>query len=355
MIRIAVIGCGYWGPNLIRNLAELDVYQLVACCDLREERLRPIARRYPYVETLASPERVLGRSDIDAVAIATPISTHYQLAKQALLAGKHVLVEKPLTRTAEQAEDLIQTARKAARVLMVDHVFVHTGAVQKIRQIIDNGELGDIYYVDAVRVNLGLFQTDVNVIWDLAVHDISIIDYLMGDQPLAVSAIGASHIDHKLENIAYIGCRYPKGVLGHIHVNWLAPVKVRRMLVGGSRKMIVYDDLEPSEKVKVYEAGVQMISDPMEIQQAKIGYRMGDVHVPQLDRAEALRRVCEHFAECITGGRQPLTDGEAGLRVVSVLEAVQRSLDSGGKEIAVGMSPAGSGRVRMHRGLGTSG
>jgi predicted dehydrogenase len=335
MIRAAVIGCGYWGPNLVRNLADIDAFQLVACCDLREDRLAPIARRYPAVEVMTSADQVLTRRDVDAVAIATPISTHHALAKQALRSGKHVLLEKPFTRTPAEAEDLIATARQEERVLMVDHVFVYTGAVIKIKELLDSGELGTLYYFDSVRANLGLFQHDVNVIWDLAVHDISILEYLLKDRPRAVSAIGVSHIDHEHENIAYVVCHYPGNVLGHVHVNWLAPLKVRRTLIGGSRKMIVYDDVEPSEKVKVYEAGIETISDPAEILRARIGYRMGDVYAPQLDRTEGLRRVCEHFAECIDTGQRPLTDGEAGLRVVRVLDAAQRSLEAGGRIVAL--------------------
>jgi predicted dehydrogenase len=335
MIRVAVVGCGYWGPNLVRNVAELDSFRLTACCDVDAKRLQLIARRYPNVEITADVGILMERKDIDAVVIATPISTHHALARQALLAGKHVLLEKPMTRTVEQAEDLIAIATRLERVLLVDHVFVYAGAVQKIKQLIDGGDLGRIYYYDSVRVNLGLFQNDVNVIWDLATHDIAIFDYLVRQHPRAVSAIGLSHIGGQPENIAYITCYYPDGIIGHLHVNWLAPVKMRRILIGASRKMIVYDDLEPSEKVKVYDAGVDAIPDEDRVRQARIGYRMGDVYIPQLDRTEALRRVCEHFAHCITNRETPLTGGEAGLRVVRILEAAQRSAESRGGEIPV--------------------
>lgn len=333
MIRVAVVGCGYWGPNLIRNLAEIEAFQLTACCDLDRKRLQPIARRYPNVELVTDAQLLLERKDIDAVAIVTPVATHHALARQALLAGKHVFLEKPMARTVAQAQDLIAIAARQERVLLVDHVFVYTGAVQKIKQLIDAGDLGRIYYYDSVRVNLGLFQNDVNVIWDLATHDIAIFDYLMRQKPQAVSAVGLSHIDGQPENIAYITCYHPDGVIGHLHVNWLAPVKVRRILIGASRKMIVYDDLEPSEKVKVYEAGVDAIPDEDRVRQARVGYRMGDVHIPQLERTEALRRACEHFAHCIVNRETPLTDGEAGLRVLRILEAAQRSVESRGGEI----------------------
>ncbi len=235
-----------------------------------------------------------------------------------------------LERTARREQE---RAARQERVLLVDHVFVYTGAVQKIKQLIDAGDLGRIYYYDSVRVNLGLFQNDVNVIWDLATHDIAIFDYLMRQKPQAVSAVGLSHIDGQPENIAYITCYHPDDVIGHLHVNWLAPVKVRRILIGASRKMIVYDDLEPSEKVKVYEAGVDAIPDEDRVRQARVGYRMGDVHIPQLERTEALRRACEHFAHCIVNRETPLTDGEAGLRVLRILEAAQRSVESRGGEI----------------------
>ncbi len=333
MIRAAVVGCGYWGPNLIRNFAEIGAFRLTACCDSDRERLELIGRRYPNVDLETEVQRLLDRRDIDAVAIATPVSTHHALAKQALLAGKHVLLEKPMARTVAEAEDLIETAARQERVLLVDHVFVYTGAVQKIKQLIESGDLGRIYYYDSVRVNLGLFQHDVNVIWDLATHDLAIFDYLMDREPLAVSAIGLSHIDHQPENIAYITCYYPNDIIGHLHVNWLAPVKVRRILIGASRKMIIYDDLEPSEKVKVYEAGVDAIPNEDRLLQARIGYRMGDVHIPQLDRTEALRRVCEHFARCIVNGDTPLTDGAAGLRVLRILDAAGRSVEFRGREI----------------------
>ena len=335
MIRVAVIGCGYWGPNLIRNFSEIDRFHLAACCDLDGTRLQAVARRYPHVDVTTDARTVFDRRDIDAVAIATPVSTHYLLAKDALLAGKHVLLEKPMTRTAAEAEELIETAARQERILLVDHIFTYAGAVRKIKEICDSGELGRIYYYDAVRINLGLFQHDVNVMWDLAAHDIAIMDYLVGQAPSTVSAVGASHITQQRENIAYITCQYPGGVIGHVHANWLAPVKVRRMLIGASRKMIVYDDLELSEKVKVYDSGVDGTPDPEDLLQARIGYRMGDVYIPQLDRTEALRRVCEHFADCILDYRPSLSGGDAGLRVLRVLEAAQRSLESRGREIAL--------------------
>ena len=258
--------------------------------------------------------------------IATPVSSHFDLAAKALSAGKHVMVEKPLTATSAQAERLIELAAANHRVLMVDHTFVYTSAVRKIRQLIDGGELGQVYYYDSVRINLGLFQSDVNVLWDLAVHDLSILNYVLARTPVAVSATGMCHVPGEPENIAYLTLFFADTLLAHIHVNWLAPVKIRRTLIGGSRKMIVYDDLEGSEKLKVYDKGVSVNQHPEAIYQMKVNYRSGDMLAPQLDNSEALRVEAREFVECIQTGRRPLTDGEAGLRVVQTLEAAEKSI-----------------------------
>ncbi|NQU94907.1 MAG: Gfo/Idh/MocA family oxidoreductase [Candidatus Omnitrophica bacterium] len=333
MVHIGVIGYGYWGPNLVRNFAETPGCKVIAVTDLRPERLSAVKQRYPYVKTTNDYRDLLTNKDLDAVAIATPCSTHFKIAMEALKAGKHVLLEKPLATTKEKASLLIKEADRRKRVLMVDHTFVYTGAVRRIKELIKSKELGDIYYYDAVRVNLGLFQHDVNVIWDLAVHDVSVIDYLLPMRPYAVSATGMSHVANQPENIAYLTLFFKNRLIAHIHVNWLAPVKVRRTLIGGSQKMIVYDDLEPSEKVKVYDKGINVKSDAKSIYKMLVSYRTGDIWVPQLDITEALRTEAAHFVNCIEKKKHPITDGESGLRVVQILEAATKSISCKGRPI----------------------
>ena len=333
MIRLGVIGYGYWGPNLVRNFVEARGSQLIAVSDLRPERLAFVKGRYPAIKTTTDHRDLLVDPNIDAIAIATPVSTHYEIAMQALKAGKHVLVEKPMTATSEQAIRLVEEAERLSRILMVDHTFVYTGAVRKIRDLVEQNELGEIYYYDSVRVNLGLFQHDVNVIWDLAVHDLSIMDYVLGVFPVAVSATGMSHLSGQPENVAYVTLFFETNMIAHLHVNWLSPVKVRRTLVGGSLKMIVYDDLEPSERIKVYDKGVTVNKSSESVYQMLIGYRTGDMWAPQLDITEALRVEALHFLRCIEKGERPLTDGEAGLRVVKVLEAATQSMLERGQPV----------------------
>lgn len=336
MVRVGVIGCGYWGPNLVRNFSEARDSQVVSCCDLRKERLDFINSRYPFVQTTASYQDILQDSSIDAIAIATPLSTHFAIAKYALLQGKHVLVEKPLASNCAEAEYLIELAEKMGRVLMVDHTFVYTGAVRKIKEIISTNQLGDLYYFDSVRVNLGLFRHDVNVLWDLGSHDISIMHYTIERKALAVSAIGACHIGGALENIAYLTVFFDNPLIAHIHVNWLAPVKIRKTLICGSKKMIVYDEAEPTEKVKVYDKGVNIDAAPEEVYQTLVTYRTGDMYVPKLEQAEALKVECEHFIDCIENKTKPITDGEAGLQVVKLLEAAQTSMETDGTRVRLG-------------------
>jgi predicted dehydrogenase len=332
MIGIGVIGYGYWGPNLVRNFAEIPDSRVVAVSDLRPERLDVVKARYPSVKTTTDINDLFTNSDIDAIVIATPVSSHFDLAMQALQAGKHVLVEKPLTATSEQALRLLDEADRRNRVLMVDHTFVYTAAVRKIQELVAKGDIGDVYYYDSVRVNLGLFQHDVNVIWDLAVHDLSIMNYILPAKPQAVSATGMSHVDGQPENIAYLTIFFDGSLIAHLHVNWLAPVKVRRTLVGGSQKMIVYDDLEPSEKIKVYDKGITVNNNTEEsVYQMLIGYRAGDMWAPQLEMTEALRTEALHFVRCIEQGERPLTDGQAGLLVVQILEAASHSLAERGR------------------------
>ncbi|NOZ64833.1 MAG: Gfo/Idh/MocA family oxidoreductase [Caldiserica bacterium] len=331
MVNIGVVGCGYWGPNLLRNFHELDGVRVVGCADLQKERLEVIKKKYPFLEVTRDFRDIVSSPSIDAVAIATPISTHYALAREALLNGKSVLIEKPMTASFREGEELIALAEKKNKILMVDHTFVYTSAVRKIKEIIDRGELGKVFYCDSVRVNLGLFQHDVNVIWDLAPHDLSILDFLLGKMPVEVSAVGACHVGNQIENIAYLHLNFDAQLTAHIHVNWLAPVKIRMMLIGGSKKMVVYNDMEPSEKVKIYDKGVTFISDEKEIYNALVGYRRGDMYAPNLEQVEALHNLCSHFVDCIKSGEKPITDGEAGLRVVKVLEACQKSLENKGK------------------------
>jgi predicted dehydrogenase len=331
MIGIGVIGYGYWGPNLVRNFMEAAGSTVVSVSDLREERLARAQSRYPSIKITKNPRDLFLDPSIGAIAIATPVSSHFELAREALKAGKHVLVEKPLASNSEHALRLIEEAAKRKLVLMVDHTFVYTGAVRKIREMVTTGALGDIYYYDSVRVNLGLFQHDVNVIWDLAVHDLSIMDYILSTKPVAVSATGISHISGQPENVAYITLFFANNQIAHIHVNWLAPVKVRRTLIGGSEKMIVYDDLEPSEKIKVYDKGVTLAPRREEVYELLVSYRSGDMWAPKLDQTEGLKTEANHFIDCIENNYCPETDGAAGLRIVRLLEAAEKSVAARGR------------------------
>jgi predicted dehydrogenase len=345
MIGIAVVGYGYWGPNLVRNFCDTPGARLISVCDLKTDRLAGVQSRYPAVEITSNFSDVLNDPRVDAVAFATPVSTHFDLSLRALRAGKHVFVEKPIAATAEQAQRLVDEAACRRLVLAVDHTFVHTGAVRKMRQLVDDG-LGQVYYYDSVRVNLGLFQHDVSVIWDLAVHDLSIIDYVLPAKPVAVSATGVSHVTGEPENIAYLNLFFENNLIAHIHVNWLAPVKIRRTLVGGSRKMIVYDDLEPSEKIKVYDKGITLNGNGNgngsgkgeKRYQMLVGYRTGDMWAPQLDMKEALGIELREFVDCIEQGKAPIADGHAGLRVVRILESATRSLAQRGRVIELDLA-----------------
>jgi predicted dehydrogenase len=338
MITIGVIGCGYWGPNLIRNFAEDERAQLRWICDTDERRLNAIGRRYPAARTAADYHVLLADPELAAVVIATPVATHYTFARAALDAGKHVLIEKPFTTSSREAEELVALAKSRGLTLMVDHTFVYTGAVRRIKEIVESGELGELLYFDSIRINLGLFQRDINVVWDLAPHDLSIMDYLVEREPIALTATGSSHIEAGIENIAYVMLRFRDSFIAHFHFNWLSPVKIRRTLIAGSRKMIVYDDIEPTEKVRVYDKGVttnriESDTDKEAAYRTLVSYRTGDVWVPKLDSTEALTHVSAEFLESIMNKRAPLTDGSAGLRVVRLLEAAQESINQGGKLI----------------------
>ena len=335
MIKVGVIGYGYWGPNLVRNFMEAPGSTVVAVCDQRSERLQSLKVRYPTIKTLTNCAELFADTSVDAIVIATPVSSHYELGMAALKADKHVLIEKPLAANSEQATELIEEAARRKRVLMVDHTFVYTGAVRKIRELIASNALGDIYYYDAVRVNLGLFQHDVNVIWDLAIHDLSVMDYVLPTKATAVSATGISHIAGQPENVAYITLFFPNPQIAHVHVNWLTPVKVRHTLIGGSEKMILYDDLEPSEKVKIYDKGVTLSQSPEAVYELLVSYRSGDMWAPRLDTTEALQVEAQHFIDCIETGKVPVTDGQAGLRLVKIVEAAEQSLQARGKLVEI--------------------
>jgi predicted dehydrogenase len=336
MLNVGLIGYGYWGPNLARNLSESDGIRLTMIADGRAERRQAAERRHPGVKTCADDASLIGSKDVEAVVIATPLATHVPLATSAINAGKHVLLEKPLAPSRKEAEAVTTLAQKRGVCLMVDHTFVYTGAVRKIRSLIDAGDLGQLLYLDSVRVNLGLFQQDSNVIWDLAVHDLSVMDHLIQAKPIAVSADGTAVTGYQHENIAYITVHFDNGFLAHFHVNWLAPVKIRHMLLGGSQRMLVFNDMEPSEKVLVYDKGVDLnltAQDDQTRRQILVSYRTGDMYSPKLDRTEALAGVVNEFADAIAKKRTPLTDGASGIRVVSLLEAAEQSLRSEGRRV----------------------
>jgi len=336
---VGVIGLGYWGPNLLRNFAENEAAELRWICDADELRLAAMGRRYPAAQTTTDYQKLLADPKLDAIAVVTPVATHFQIGKAALRAGKHLLVEKPLTATEREAEELNDLADRNQCTLMVDHTFVYTGAVRKMKEIVASGELGDLLYFDSVRINLGLFQKDINVLWDLAPHDLSIMDYLIDRQPDGLSAIGSCHIEPGIENIAYLMMHFPGDFIAHFHFNWLAPVKIRRTMIAGASKMVLYDDIEPTEKVRIYDKGVttnRVGADREADYQTLVSYRTGDVWAPKLDSTEALRHVVAEFLNSIRDRRRPLTDGQAGLRVVRLLEAAQRSIKNGGQLQLIG-------------------
>jgi predicted dehydrogenase len=335
MIKIGVIGYGYWGPNLVRTFAEAQHGTIAAVSDLDPKKLAQVNKRYPAVKTTNNFQDLLRDPEIDAIAIATPVSTHFEFGMAALKAGKHLWLEKPMTETSLQARKLVDEAQKRNLTLFVDHTFVYTGAVRKMGDVIRSGDLGRVYYYDSIRVNLGLFQRDVNVISDLAVHDFSILDYLLGEHPTAISASGINHFPGTPENLAYVTLFYDSGTIAHVNVSWLAPVKVRQILLGGSKKMITYDDLEPSEKVKIYDKGISFTDDPKQIQEMRVGYRTGDMWAPKLDGTEALRLAGDHFIDCIINKKTPQTDGLLGLRVVELIEAATSSMRGRGETVYI--------------------
>ncbi len=334
MIRIGVIGYGYWGPNIVRNFHAQDNSEVVLVADKNTKCESRLKKMFPGVAFTTDENEVLDSPQIDVVAVVTPVWTHYELTKRALENGKHVFVEKPFTYSVAQADELIELAERKNLKIMVDHTFLFTGAVKKIKQLVDSKELGDLYYYDSLRVNLGLFQHDVNVIWDLAPHDLSIMDYVIADKPEAVVATGEKHLNG-VEDVAFITVYYPKRIIAHVNVNWLSPVKVRTTLIGGEKKMLVWNDLEADEKLRIYDKGVSMSTNPSNLHQLLVSYRSGDMWAPQVEQIEALRVETSYFLKCIEENLKPFNDGAAGLRVVRILEAADKSIRSRGQAVAL--------------------
>jgi predicted dehydrogenase len=332
-LRVAVVGCGYWGQNLLRNFCELEEAEVVIACDFDSRALMRVKRRYPMLGISQNYMEVLADPRVEAVVLATPVSTHYPFARQALLADKHVLVEKPLAQTSLQVKDLIELAERMGKILMVDHTFLYTGAVRRMKALVESGEIGELLYFDSVRISLGLVQSDINVLWDLGPHDLSIMDYLCDREPVSISATGVNHLETPSQNIAYVTIQFAGSLIAHFHLNWLAPVKVRRTLLGGSKKMIVYDDMETSEKVRVYDKGITQNHDPERRERLLTGYRNGDMLAPNLDTTEALRLMAREFVTSIAEKRAPLSDGHAGLRIVRLLEVAQESIEQKGRVV----------------------
>jgi len=335
MISVGVIGLGYWGPNLVRNFNLSPRARIAWLCDVNQARLDEIGLQCPAAARTTTADDVLADAAVDAVAIATPVATHYALVRAALQAGKHVLVEKPLAGSVAEGTELLQQAAQAGRTLLVDHVFLYSPAVRKMADLVRTGEVGDILFFDSVRINLGLFQHDVNVMWDLAPHDLSIIDHLIERAPQSVVAVGASHAGNRLQDVAYLHLDYGDNLLASVHVNWLSPVKVRHFLMGGSRRSVLYNELDLSERLKVYDRGIDVSKDPKGIREVLVSYRSGDVVSPRLDTSEPLRYLVEHFAECIENGVRPVSGADQGVRIVRILEAAQQSLSEGGKRVNI--------------------
>jgi len=333
-IRVGVIGYGYWGPNLARNFNETPGFELKAISDISQPRLDLARSRYSSARLSSNYLDLLNDPDIEAISLSTPTHTHFDIGMAALKAGKHLLIEKPLASSVEQARQLTEEAERQKRVLLVDHTFIYTDAVRILREIVEQGALGQVLYYDAVRVNLGLIQQDINVLWDLAIHDLAIMDYVLAAQPRAVSATGLAY-PGKHESISYITVFFDHALIAHVHANWLAPVKVRRTLLGGTNKMAVYDDVEPSEKIKIYDKGISVSSSVEDVYKMLIQYRTGDMHAPHVDTSEALRTEVEHFYRCIRNGEKPLTDGAAGIRTIQLLEAASLSLKMRGELVEI--------------------
>ncbi len=335
MVRVAIIGYGYWGPNLVRNFSALGNAEVLKVVDLRPERLDAVRRIYPGMQTSTDINGLWSDSEIDAVVIATPVFTHFDLARKALNAGKHVLLEKPMADSVAHCMELIDLAESRKLLLMVDHTFLYTPAVRKMKSLIEGGELGKVKYFDSTRINLGLIQQDVNVLWDLAPHDISILDHVIADRPVSVNATGVSHIHNGIENIAYLTVNYSSDMIAHFNCSWSSPVKIRMMLLGGDKKMVVFNDMEPTEKIRLYDTAHNISTDE-DKQRIMVDYRVGDVFIPKLENAEALAGMARDFVSCIESGARPVSDHQSGLNTIRILEAAQKSIKSGGKEVALG-------------------
>jgi predicted dehydrogenase len=333
VLNVGIIGYGYWGPNIVRNFNSIEGSKVRFICDKSQGSLARARKAYPQLTVTSDCSEVLTSADVDAVAVITPVSTHFELAKKALQNGKHVFVEKPFTATVAEAEELIELADKKNLTIMVDHTFIFTGAVGKIKQLIDERALGDLYYYDSVRVNLGLFQRDVNVIWDLAPHDFAVMDFLIKEKPAAITACGKAHVNGH-EDTAYITVHFDNNMIAHFNVNWLSPVKVRTTLIGGEKKMLVWNDLEADEKIKIYDKGVE-IKSKEGVYDLLVSYRSGDMHAPKVEQIEALKRETEYFVRCVTNSETPINDGHAGLRVVKMLDACNESLKRQGHAVTL--------------------
>lgn len=340
MVNVGVIGCGYWGPTLIRNFNQISDCKVLWCADLIDERLSHMKGIYPNIKITKNYMDIINDKNVDAIAIATPVSKHFEIAKKALLSNKHTLIEKPITRNVEDAKKLVKIAKKNKKILMVDHTFEYAAAVNKIKEIINNGELGRVLSIDMIRVNLGLFQKDINVIWDLAPHDISILLFLMKRMPISVKSDGMDHIQKDIVDDAHLTLKFPDKIMVHMHVSWLAPLKIRKITIVGNKKMLVYDDTKQNEKIKIYDKGVNLEKNNMPKdryydtwEEFKLVYRSGDVYAPKLEEKEPLNAMCKHFIDCIKTGKTPISDGIAGFRIVKVIEALQESLKNQGKEV----------------------
>lgn len=337
MLNVGVIGYGYWGPNLVRNFHLSSDTCMTMIADFDEMRLEMARKTYPSIRTTTDPYDLMRSPHVDAVAIAVPVRFHYEMAKAALELGKHVWVEKPMAVTSKECEELVNLADKMGLTLIVDHTFLYTGAVRKMKAVIDSGELGDTWYFDSVRINLGLFQHDVNVLWDLAPHDLSIMQYLLNRKPRSLAAVGANHTGNGIEDVAYLNLDFGGNLIANIHVNWLAPVKIRHTIVGGSKKMMIYNDLESVEKIRVFDTGINIAHNDVEgRRRTLIQYRTGDMLAPMIPNSEALSAEVSHFAECIKEKKRPLSDGVAGWGVVQILEASESSVKAGGRRIVLG-------------------
>ncbi len=335
MLRVGVIGCGYWGPNLIRNFHQLKDSEVAICTDLDAGRLDHMRNLYPSMETTGDYSSLLTRDDIDAVVIATPPATHHKLGMEALQAGKHLFVEKPLALSTAQCADLVGTAQRGGLTLMTGHTFVYTAAVNKIKEVIESGELGDILYISTERVNLGIFQEDINVVWDLAPHDVSILNYILSAQPESVSTVANSYIRKNVEDVAFLTMKYPNETLAHVHVSWLNPNKIRSTTVVGSKKMLVYDDISQLEKIRIYDKGVTVLPHYDTFGEFQLSYRFGDIFIPKLDDTEPLKTACQHFVNCIADGSQPRSSGVQGMEVVNALEAAVESIGENGRMVSI--------------------